>query len=164
MGITIRQAEKKDIMQMSEIVTEDWKIAYRGIIDDDYLDSLTVEKRYQKAIDRYQECIVAADNDIVLGYAWIQNIDTEMADCEVIALYVKISHWKNGIGKLLIKSAINHFKNLGKKKMIVWCLKENHEARKFYKKTGGKESETSTHKWGDKDYDIISYIYDLSEM
>ena len=30
------------------------------------------------------------------------------------------------------------FRAAGRKKMIVWCLRENDEARKFYEKMGGK--------------------------
>ena len=48
--------------------------------------------------------------------------------------------------------------------MIVWCLKENAEARKFYEKMGGKADKTGTHPWGDRDYDMISYLYPLDEL
>ena len=47
--------------------------------------------------------------------------------------------------------------------MIVWCLKENHEARRFYERMGGKVGQTGTHKWGNREYDMISYLYQLDE-
>lgn len=71
----IRQAREEDVMQIAEIVVEDWKTAYRGIIDDDYLDSLSAEQRYQIEIKRYQKYTVAVENNEVLGCAW-----NEMAD------------------------------------------------------------------------------------
>ena len=40
-GIMIRNAEKEDVRQISEILVEDWQKAYRGIMDDDFLDSIT---------------------------------------------------------------------------------------------------------------------------
>ena len=45
--------------------------------------------------------------------------------------------------------------------MIIWCLRENYEARKFYEKMGGKEYKAGTHRWGNRDYEMISYLYQL---
>ena len=53
-------------------------------------------------------------------------------------------------------------REIGKKTMIVWCLKENAESRKFYEKVGGKEFRTGSHNWGGKEYEMISYLYDLA--
>ena len=44
--IFIRKAEKEDVRQIAEILVEDWKTAYRGIIDDAFLDSMSVDNRY----------------------------------------------------------------------------------------------------------------------
>ena len=38
-GIMIRQAEKEDVRQIAEILVEDWQKAYRGIMEDAFLDS-----------------------------------------------------------------------------------------------------------------------------
>ena len=159
----VRNAKKEDVRQISEILVEDWKTAYRGIIDSDFLDSMSVDKRYEIEIKRYQEYIVAADGHEILGYAWLQAEDGETADCEVIALYVRYSKRNHGIGKLLLQYAIRHFRETGRKRMIIWCLKKNYESRRFYEKAGGKEFQTGTHRWGDKDYEMISYLYDLDQ-
>ena len=84
------------------------------------------------------------------------------ADCEVIALYVRYNLRNRGIGKRLMQYAFDRFRAEGRKKMIVWCLKENHESRKFYENVGGKEFRTGSHNWGGKDYEMISYLYDLA--
>ena len=84
----IRKAQDEDVREVSEITVEDWKIAYRGIIDSSFLDSLTVENQFQRDIRRYNEYMVAADQKGVLGYAWNRLIDSEDADCEIVALYV----------------------------------------------------------------------------
>ena len=51
----IRRAMQNDARQIAEIIVEDWKNAYRGIIDDDFLDSMSVEERYQRELQRYQD-------------------------------------------------------------------------------------------------------------
>ena len=161
-GIIIRKAEKEDVRQIAEICVEDWQKAYRGIVDSDFLDSLSVEQRYELEIRRYDKFIVAADADRILGYAWLESTEDEPADCEIIALYVRYSERKNGIGKLLFQDAVKSFRESGKKRMIIWCLKENDEARGFYAKAGGQEYRTGTHNWGGKEYEMISYLYDLT--
>ena len=159
--ITIRRAEKEDVRQIAEILVEDWQKAYRGIMDDAFLDSLSVDQRYEIEGKRYEKYIVASSDREILGYAWLEPTGDEPADCEVIALYVRYSKRNNGIGKLLMQHAFSHFREIGKKRMIVWVLKENYASRKFYEKVGGTESRTGTHNWGGKEYDMISYLYDL---
>jgi len=161
--MVIRQAKEEDVRQIAEIVIEDWQIAYRGIMDSHFLDSLSVQQEYDKDIRRYREYVVAADKDEVLGFAWNQFIDDEAADCEIIALYVRYSKRKNGIGKALMQYSMDYFRESGKKAMIIWCLKDNHESRKFYEKMGGIVYKDSIHRWGDHEYDIISYLYRLDK-
>ena len=160
-GIIIRNAEKEDVRQIAEILVEDWQIAYRGIMDSGFLDSLSVDQRYEIEVKRYEKYVVAADGSEILGYAWLDVTEEEPADCEVIALYVRYSKRNNGIGKLLMQYAKEYFRESGKAKMIVWCLKDNNESRRFYKKAGGKEFRAGSHNWGGKEYEMISYLYDL---
>ena len=159
--LIIRNAISDDARQIAEIIVEDWKIAYKGIIDNDYLDSLSVEERYQRELQRYQLYRVAEINGEILGLAWNEIADNEDSDCEIIALYIKSGKRKSGIGRAIFHDSVEHFKAAGKSKMIIWCLKENYEARKFYEKMGGVEYKSGTHKWGNRDYDIISYVYNL---
>ena len=159
--ITVRNAEKEDVRQIAEILVEDWQKAYRGIIDDAFLDSMSVDQRCEIEGKRYRKYVVADDGTEILGYAWLETAGDEPADCEVIALYVRYAKRKMGTGRLLLQYAMRHFRESGKKKMIIWCLKENHESRKFYEKAGGKEFRTGTHPWGGREYEMVSYLYDL---
>ena len=161
-GIIIRNAETEDVRQIAEILVEDWQKAYRGIMDDAFLDAMNADQRYEIEVKRYEKYIVAANGREILGYAWLETMDDETADCEVIALYVRYAERNKGIGKLLMEHAVRSFKEAGRKKMIVWCLKENYESRKFYEKVGGKEFQTGSHNWGGRDYEMISYLYDLT--
>ncbi len=163
-GIIVRKAEKEDVRQISEICVEDWQTAYRGIIDSEWLDSMSVDKQYEKEIKRYQDFVVAADGNKILGYAWLLITGEEPADCEIVALYVRYSYRNNGIGKLLLQHAMKYFRESGKERMIIWCLKENDESRRFYEKNGGKAFRISCHTWGNKECEMISYLYDLREL
>ena len=159
--LIIRKAERDDVLQIADILVEDWKKAYSGIIDSDYLDSLSVEERYQRELQRYRIYTVAAEGKEILGFVWNEMSDGETADCEIIALYVRFALRKSGIGKALFRHSADTLRAAGRKKMIVWCLRENDEARKFYEKMGGKTGPAGTHPWGNRNYDMVSYLYQL---
>lgn len=161
--ILIRKATKDDVAQIAEILVEDWKRAYRGNMDSAFLDAMSVEQRYPIELQRYRKYMVAANGQEILGYAWNEMIDDEAADCEIVALYVRYNRRKSGIGRALFHNAMDSFRAAGKKSMIVWCLKDNQEARRFYERMGGKVGQTGTHKWGNREYDMISYLYQLDE-
>ena len=160
----VRKAEKEDVRQIAEILVEDWQKAYRGIMDSDFLDSMNVESRCEIEAKRIDKYIVAAEGREILGYAWLETAEDEASDCEVIALYVRYAKRNKGIGKLLLQHAVRFFRENGRKKMVIWCLKANTDSRRFYEKTGGKEFRTGSHNWGGKEYEMISYLYDLAEM
>ena len=91
--------------------------------------SLDVEERYQRELQRYHIYTVAAEENDILGLTWNEMTDTDESDCEIVALYVRYKQRKNGIGKILFKDSVDFFRASGKKKMIIWCLKENYEAK-----------------------------------
>ena len=81
--------------------------------------------------------------------------------CEIVALYVRYARRQSGTGRTLMRDSMDAFKAAGKRRMIVWCLKENREARRFYERMGGEAHGMGTHRWGDRDYDMVSYLYRL---
>lgn len=159
--MVIRQAMQEDAWQIADILVEDWKMAYRGIIDSEYLDSMSVEERYPRELQRYQIYRVAAVGKEILGFTWNEMTDDEGADCEIIAIYIRYAKRKGGIGRTLFRDSVDIFRAAGKKQMVIWCLRENAEARKFYEKMGGTVYKAGTHQWGNREYDMISYLYQL---
>ena len=163
-NMIIRRAAEDDVWQIADILVEDWKTAYRGIIDSEYLDSMSVEERYRRELSRYRIYRVAAAEKEILGFTWNEMTDDEDSDCEIIALYVRYGKRKSGIGRALFHDSVDIFRAAGRKNMIIWCLRDNAEARKFYEKMGGTVYKTGTHPWGSREYDMISYLYQLDEL
>ena len=127
--IKIRQAKIDDIEAISNIKVTGWQNAYRGIIDNEYLDNMNVEHviRKNKANFNNQNFIVAEMNQTVVGfcgYSYNYENNTE-ADCELIGIYVKPELKRHGIGRKLIKYVIDECKNAGRRKLILWCLRKN---------------------------------------
>ena len=48
MRITIRNISEEDIPQVVDIQVEGWRIAYKGIIDDEFLTSMDKEKQRER--------------------------------------------------------------------------------------------------------------------
>lgn len=167
--ILIRKATIEDIEAVSTIQVRSWQSAYRKIIDKDYLNTMDIESRIEKRKKDFNQYgfIVAELNNEVVGfcrYDYCNDVKKEdNIDCELRALYVKPELKRNGIGKKLIQYVIDEFKNARKRKMILWCLKDNFPSRAFYEAMGGKTSDIKTLKFEEKEYEIISYLYELQK-
>lgn len=162
----IRYYEKEDIEQIAKLIDEDWKIEYRGMIDDEYLNNLNYKDREKRIRDKYnkEKSIVYDDNGVIKGFCRFgENRSKESNLAEIYALYVKNDNRRMGIGQKLIKRAKEILRKRGYKEVILWCLKENKNGRNFYEKVGGKLYKERLFKIGDIYYDEVSYKYNLEE-
>lgn len=168
-NIIIRNIEEKDITSVVDIQIEDWKITYKGIIDDDFLNSMDKNAKIEKRKRDYKNngFIVAELNNEIVGYCrYIDNnnfISKEIddIDCELLALYVKANLKYNGIGTQMFQFVIDEFKKKNKTKMILWCLKDNEPSKKFYTKMGGRIAGERDVKIGDKNYLEVCFLYNI---
>ena len=69
-NIIIRNIEEKDIPSVVDIQISGWKVAYKGIIDDNTLNSMNRNERIEKRRKDYKEngFIVAELNNEVVGF------------------------------------------------------------------------------------------------
>lgn len=166
--IIIRDIKEEDIPSVVDIQINGWKTAYSGIIDEKYLNSMNRNERIEKRRKDYKNngFIVAELDKKIVGFCRYVDSnkythEVQDIDCELMALYVKPDLKYNGIGTKLFQFVINKFKNKEKKKMIVWCLKDNEPSKKFYIKMGGKIIKERTIKIGEKNYTEVGFIYNL---
>ena len=169
--INVRKIKKEDLRDVAEINVNGWKTAYRGIIDDEFLDNLSIEENYQKRLKDYTEngFVVAELHNEIVGFCRYRTGNYYKdkyvnVDCEICALYVKPEHKGNGIGKKLVNYVINEFKENGYFQMILWCLKDNYPARAFYEKIGGIYCGENIIEKGNKEYKEVGYIYNLKKL
>lgn len=169
--VVIRRARFEDLRSVSEIVVASWKDAYRGIVDDEYLDGLTVEENYRRRAGNFTDdgFVVAEVNGEVVAFCRyvFENAYADRfpdVDCELCALYVKPDCKGDGIGKRLIRFVMQDFKDRGYRRMLLWCFKDNFPARVFYEKMGGVYGGTGVVSRGGKDYDEVCYVYDLERF
>ena len=167
MNLEIRQITLEDIPHVVRIQIAGWRTAYRGIIDSEYLDNLDAESKMVKRKRDYNKSpfVVAVLDGQIVGfcrylYEVVSN-DGEGYDSEIMALYVDPELKGQGIGKEIFKYVKNDLINQGKKKMILWCLKDNMPSRAFYEKMGGKIVAEHGIEIGSKIYPEVGFGYTL---
>jgi len=167
-NIKIRNIEEKDIPSVVDIKISGWQVAYKGIVEDNILNSMNREKIIERIKKNYKEngFIVAELNNEIVGFcSYIDNNkftrDITEIDCELSALYVKPNLKYNGIGTKLFQFVTSEFKSKNKTKMILWCLKDNEPSKKFYTKMGGEIIKERVIEIGQKSYYEVGFMYNI---
>ena len=145
MNIEIKKMESdEEIKGKAYVHWKSWHDAYKGIVDQSYLDSLTLEKCEEIALKWPDNLLVAKDGDRVVGFVGYGECrDEDLADTgEIFAIYLLEEYYGSGVGKALMKAGLG---KLDHKKTAVWVLKDNKRAIRFYEKCGfsldGREEE-----------------------
>ncbi len=147
----IRRAQEKDIPAIAAIHIAGWQAAYGGLVDQAYLDSLSVEQREEDwrgwMAGGESETLIAEMDGKPAGFVTYGRTKTAppgeskirpQYPAEIYALYLLPDVWRQGIGGALLRAAA---KNLKEKKMnglCLWVLDGNHRAKSFYEKLGGQ--------------------------
>ncbi len=165
----IRYNRLEDQAQMARIKIDGWRDTYDQIIASKYLKGMDYEEqtqRFFRSFEEYKERVfVAVRGKEVLGYACFDPKERSFKyDAELESLYIRNNEHHKGIGTALFKEAAKELRSRGKRNMIVWCLKGNDNAIKFYEKLGGIKAETKQAKIGDKIYEEYGFYYDLEEL
>ena len=136
MSIIIKKPESdREIKGKAYVHRKSWQEAYKGIIDQEYLDRLSLEKCEEMAFKFRDNVLIAKDNDRVIGfvgYGKYRGNDLQNTG-EIIAIYVLSEYYGKGVGKELMNAALEV---LDYPEIVVFVLKENKRAIRFYTKCG----------------------------
>ena len=145
--LKIRNVRESDIKTIATIHRECWQIAYKNLLPQSYLDSLTqasFEKRWTNGMSVNNDVVrlVALEKSSPIGFiVGLENRTPEKcpkATGEIWALYVHPDHWEKGVGKLLFLEFQEVMKEKGHKNLLLWALASNDRARGFYEAMGGE--------------------------
>lgn len=159
----IRKANPSDAAAIAKVAVDTWKSAYRGIIADEVLSSLSYKQKekswYNTLTSGIDIVFVAEDqNGNIVGYAsgGKERRNHPIYRGELYTLYVLQSHHNLGIGRQLFVSIARELAKLQMKSLFVWVLEEN-PSRYFYKARGGKEVDTKSIAIGGRSLVEIGY-------
>lgn len=167
----VRRASINDIPDIIRIKIKTWQYAYQGIIAEDYLQNMKADRLERKMLLYFDNCfrlvILEEDTNQIIGmcmYGQRQEPEVEGLaeyDSEICALYVDPEYHRKGAGKQLLQAALEDLKKRGKRKTLLWCLKENIPSRNFYETMGGKKIGEKKLRLNDVEYEEIGYGYNL---
>ena len=146
-AVHLRPATVADAAAIAEIHVRAWQTAFRGIVSDDRLDTLRVERgvnRYRQKLApaeaAKQRFVVAESGDAVLGFVGFGTTRDEDVDparvSEVHGLYVHPNHWRRGVGRRLLHAAVEELATDGFEAATLWTLADSEASRAFYEAQG----------------------------
>lgn len=159
----IRIAQPGDELSIANVIIATWKACYRGIVPDNFLDSLTTEKHeelFRNNIASKTETILVLENDRnqIVGMVSGGQDRSKQYDCELVAIYILPEYQKKGHGKRLFQQLIQAHKQNQFKSMIVWTFRDNRD-KEFYEKLGGRVSEETIYSFADKEVALVGYTW-----
>jgi ribosomal protein S18 acetylase RimI-like enzyme len=140
---SIRPATPDDARGITVIHVEAWQAAYRGIVPDDYLDSLSIDAREtvwrQILLTGDSSTWVAMESETIVGWisaAGSRDSDAGTSTGEVWAIYVAPARWGTGVGRSLCETAESYLRQQGFSEVTLWVLRDNERAVRFYRSNG----------------------------
>jgi ribosomal protein S18 acetylase RimI-like enzyme len=155
--LRIRDAGEDDTEAIVSATANGWQTAYRGIVTDERLADLPVD-RWRKEIgeglrnpigDAFTR--VAEVDGAFAGYCFVAAPPREAQDAapgvaELVALYVNDEHRSLGAGGALTKAALERLAELGYERVFLWTFAENERAIAFYERHGwSRDGEEKVH-------------------
>jgi GNAT superfamily N-acetyltransferase len=141
----VRPATLRDAKAIAEIHVAASRSALEGILSDEHLKGLSVEKRqafWREAIDLCEPQVwVASANGQVLGFVGYdrsRDDRTPPTTGEIWAIYVAPEHWSTGVGLALWDAARDGLIEEGCTKATVWLPLRNERALRFHELAGFK--------------------------
>lgn len=135
----IRKLEPDDDrMAVSHVYEESWKYGYKGLIPQEYLDSIP-KGRWATRVDRPGfNALVMIDGDRIFGTSgYGKSRCADLKDFgEIISIYLLPEYIGKGYGRQLLKETVRELKESGFHDIYLWVLKGNYRARRFYEKYG----------------------------
>lgn len=141
----IREAISNDIDGIAYVHVESWKTTYKGLISDEFLDTITVEARRKLWIRNFEspnkdEIMYVAEDEagMIIGFAnGGARRDPDRYDAELYALYLLKAYQGKGLGKQLIRSVAQNLMEKKYSSFMTWVLAGN-PAINFYHSVGGE--------------------------
>jgi ribosomal protein S18 acetylase RimI-like enzyme len=148
----IRPLRVEDADAVGAVHVRAWQAAYRGLMPEDYLKSLTVAGRaalWAEALTnppRPRRTRFGAEKDgRIVGFIVVGPADGDATTPlgEVYALNVDPDHWGCGIGQALLDAGVAYLREAGFSAAVLWVLPGNSRARRFYEAAGWRHDGAS---------------------
>lgn len=159
----IRAAEEKDRLAIGRVYCEAWQTAYRGLIPESFLLSLTAEHCAPPRIPADRAFVCENEGKVVGIVDFGASQDDPDSGCgEIHSLYVLPDFWRHGIGKELFRAAKERLRQKGYLSVVLWTLADNLRANLFYQKMGMTRGNDRIISIGGRNLREVQYSLSLS--
>ncbi len=147
MPLRLHAVDPRDVNALAAIHAAAWRVAYRGILSDAYLEGdLEADRRaaWQRKLASvdFGPAWMALDGDTPVGFIDLRPTIDPIWGIQVDHLHVLPARHGRGIGRELLRTAARwcgeHAPDAG---LFLWVYVENRAARAFYARMGGCEVE-----------------------
>jgi len=135
----IRDAEPRDAAELARVHVTSWQSAYRGLINQAFLDAMTIEGRIERwdallSHVRGRVLVTEVEGEVA-GFCSVGPADADGLG-EVYAIYLAPEHWGVGLGRDLLEAGERALGENGHHLALLWVLSTNERARTFYERQG----------------------------
>ncbi|WP_051685314.1 GNAT family N-acetyltransferase [Clostridium sp. KNHs205] len=143
--VIFQSIKSNELAIVSKQISNSYKVAYKGLMNEEYLLTLTDEHWIdilQNSISRGDSCLVAKDNDKIIGTAVFGKTDGGVSSENAIlhAIYLTPQYIGYGVGHGLYTEVEKAMKVKNYKYCILEVLSSNNHAIDFYLKHGFKKT------------------------
>jgi ribosomal protein S18 acetylase RimI-like enzyme len=137
----VRPAGVEDANAIAGIHVRSWQAAYRGLIPDDVLDGLSVERRTETwrgwlaTASPVAVWVAEEEGGRIVGFVSAGPSEDRDA-AEIQAIYVEPDRSGRGIGRALLRRAVDELRAGGHAEVVLWVLDGNDRAQRFYEAAG----------------------------
>ena len=153
----IREATAADAPAIARLHAESWRSAYRGILNDEFLDHEVHPERLALWTERFAEqdsgtqtpkmfVILAEQDEKPLGFASVFLEDDPIYGSLLDNLHVSPEIIRSGIGRQLLSECARQLLTRGSRTgLYLWVINKNRNAQKFYEKAGATYVDSHEH-------------------
>jgi ribosomal protein S18 acetylase RimI-like enzyme len=166
--IVIRDSVREDIPAVAEFLDECWKIAYKNILDKEYLNALSSVERAARLRQGFDEkksdFLVALDNNRIVGAGAVgeSHAGNYPHDGEIMAIYVHQDYLGSGLGGSLYAVMEDKLRKRGYTHLVLTVFRGNARAIAFYGKHGFNIIDESAIDFGGNSYPVSVMRKELS--
>ncbi len=127
-----------DLLAVSRIYEESWRFAYKGIVPQDYLDSIPTGRWATNLNNPSWHTLLCVEDGRFVGTGSfsLSRFEQYPGWGEIISVYLLPEYIGRGYGRPLFAAAVAELEKLGCRRQFLWVLEDNARARHFYERAG----------------------------
>ena len=162
----IRRADVSDAAAIAGVHIQSWIDAYSGILRPEEFEKRTLEERTRHWTETLANPDVVVSlgemggspvGFVAVGPASEEDAQEDVRTGEVAALYLVETAWGAGLGRKMLAVGTDCLVRRGFAGAVLWVLRDNERARRFYEKQGWSFDEGEKDCFGGADAPALRY-------